>query len=467
MTRTRTTAIVAAAMMAAYLLSTSSLSFAEPITSGDPTRAAAAKTSDQPREVTEAAALFKQNNAEGALKLLKEAVKKDPDLPPAHVIMAEWFAQMNSPVGMRAALERAVVDTPNDPEPYVLIGNVAMTERRVTEARLCYDKAESLVPEWKGSAKRREIVLPQLQNGLASTCEARNDWAGAKKHLEAWLKLDPKSVTALNRWAHCLFEEKDPRGALDKLREALKIDPDSLTPEAVLGQWYARAGDQDNARKWIVAALAAAPQNVKTQLVAAQWYFEMGQLDQAKEYADAAYRLDPKNLDAMNFRGLIALFQKDYRKAEAYFEAAMEKAPDQMKFAASNNLALALAEQSDESKKAYAMDLASKNFSKYPRMADAVSTLGWVLYRRGQLDDAEKVLRNLATSGSVNADSAYYLACVLKDRGQNDAARLWLESALKSPAPFQHRDEAKALLAKLPPATKKADSGKTSAAPSK
>ena len=47
----------------------------------------------------------------GALKLLKEAVKKDAELPPAHVVMATWFAQSNVPMGVRAALERAVVES--------------------------------------------------------------------------------------------------------------------------------------------------------------------------------------------------------------------------------------------------------------------------------------------------------------------------------------------------------------------
>ena len=68
-----------------------------------------------------------------------------------------------------------------------------------------------------------------------------------QKHLEAWLKLDPKSVPALQRLAQCLFQQKNVEGALARLKEAAKIEPDMLTPEAVVGQWFARTGDQKNA----------------------------------------------------------------------------------------------------------------------------------------------------------------------------------------------------------------------------
>jgi Tfp pilus assembly protein PilF len=203
----------------------------------------------------------------------------------------------------------------------------------------------------------------------------------------------------------------------------------------------------------MVAALNAAPRDAKTRLVAAQWAWETGQLDEAKQQADAALRLDPKYLEAKILRGVIAMFQKDYKAAEVYFESAHQQSSKD--FAASNNLALALAEQNDEPKKAYALDLANANAQKYPRMIDALSTYGWVLYRRGQLDDAEKVLRAVATGGSLTADTAYYWACILKDRGQEAVAKQWLESALRSPAPFLHREEAKALLAKLSETPKK------------
>ena len=167
----------------------------------------------------------------------------------------------------------------------------------------------------------------------------------------------------------------------------------------------------------------AAPKDAKTRLVAAQWAWETGQLDEAKQQADAALRLDPKYFEAKNFRGVIAMFQKDYRTAEAYFESALQQAPKDLKFNASNNLALALAEQDDESKKQRALGLADDNVQKYPRHGEARSTYGWVLYKLGRLDEAEKALQAVVTGGSYTADTAYYYACVLAGRGHEAEAK--------------------------------------------
>lgn len=440
--------IAALVAVVACILWASQQSVAEQIPS------AAASAAEQPEspEAKEAAELFKKGDHDGALKLLKELVKKDPNLPPAQVIMARWFLQTNVPGGMRVMLEQAVTASPDDPEVYVMMGGLAIAEGRVTEAKLLFEKADSLAANWNGNAKRKQALLPQIQAGLAQACEAHEQWAEAQKHIENWVKLDPKSADALQRFARCLFQQKNIPGTLEKLKEASKVDPQLLTPEAILARWFAQSGKPKDAETWIIAALNIAPKDARTRVVAAQWAFENGRLEDAKKQAEAARRLDPKSFDAKIISGLVAYFQKDYRTAETYFQSALNDAPNELKFAASNNLALALIEQNDEPKKAYAYDLASKNASKYQRRADALSTYGWVLYRRGQLDDAEKVLVAVARSGSMTADAAYYFACVLKDRGQDVAARRWLEGALRTAAPFQHREEAKALLQKLPEA---------------
>ena len=113
--------------------------------------------------------------------------------------------------------------------------------------------------------------------------------------------------------------------------------------------YYQQAGDQANAKKLMSAALKAAPDDLNTQLVAAQLAMENGQLEDAQNRAVAALRINPSSQDAKKVRGVAALFQKDYKAAEINFESAHLKDPDD--FAAKNNLALALVEQKDESKK--------------------------------------------------------------------------------------------------------------------
>ena len=58
------------------------------------------------------------------------------------------------------------------------------------------------------------------------------------------------------------------------------------------------------------------------------------------------------------------------------------------------------------------------------------------------------------SGGQASADTAYYLARVLEDRGKSTDARKLLDSALKATGMFFCRKDAQALFDKLPPAAK-------------
>jgi Tfp pilus assembly protein PilF len=419
-------------------------------------------TTEKPiQEIVDAVELFRQRDVEGALKKLKKAVKEHPDLPPAQVVLAEFFIRANLAPQAQGLFEQAVIDFPDDPEAYYLLGAFAIRDRRVAEARLLYEKAESLLPGLK-SAKRKKILEPQVLAGLAMTSSARSDWTDAQKKLEAWLKLEPESTGAMQQLAQNLLQQKNEQAALDYLVKAYKIDAKLLSPEASLAQYYAMSNQQDKAKQWMIAALNAKPKDIKTRLLATRWAFETAptleaeksaeRMTEAKKQADAAVKLDPQSVDAQFYRGLIALFQKDYTTAEEYFQNAHLLSPKD--FRVSNSLALTLIEQKSDEKRQRALEYAEDNARKYQKQAEALSTYGWVLYKLGRLDDADKMLRNAisVSGGSVSADTAYYLARLLRKKGGADnekAAKQWLERALATPVPFQNRDDAKALLEEL------------------
>jgi len=402
---------------------------------------AAAPAPPQMQEITDAVARFRERDAEGALKKLKQAFKKDPDLPPPQVILFQFFASANMGPGARNALEQAVKEYPNDPQAYAIFADIALRDRRITEARLLYEKANGLMPKFN-VAKRRQALEPQILAGLAMTSEAREDWTGARQFIEAWLKLEPKSVDALEQLGQCKLQQKDVQGALEDFVKAYKFaeekakadkktEVDLLPPEGTVAQFYARTGDQDKAKEWMKTALNAKPRDLKTRLLAAQWAFETGQLTEAERQSSAALQLDAQSLDGLVLRGLVALFQKNYRAAEQYFEKAHLLKPNS--FPASNNLALALIEQNNEDKKQRALEYAENNartYGKSNQASEAYSTYGWVLYKMERYEDADKALRAAISGGSFSADTAYYYARLLAKRGRDKEAIQLLESAL-------------------------------------
>ena len=412
-----------------------------------PTEKADLETTASRQEIDDAIERFKERDFEGALKLLQEVVKKDTDLPPAQVIMAQLFSQARVPLAVRDALEGAVRDAPDDPEAYIIMGDLAVRERRFTEAVMLYQKADELTVRFQGSAKRKVLLMPRILSGMASIDEAQQDWSEAQKRLEALLKLEPTSSQALQRLAHSLFQQQNPAGALERLKEAAKIDPKMLTPEAFLSQFYEQAKDRENAKRWMAEALRVAPKDLRTHLIAGQWTLETGQIQEAATQAAEALKIDPKSLDALILSGVVAMFNKDYTTAERYFETAHLQEP--RNFAAANNLALVLADQEDEAKQRRALEYAKSNVQRNPRSAEAASTYGWVLYKLGRFDEAEKAFQVAVSSGAVAPDTAFYIASLAYDRGRESQAQQWLEMALKSEGPFAMRRDAEALMEKL------------------
>ena len=423
----------------------SSASMAAPIAGADATAAPEANT--PPPEVIEAGNLFSTGDFDGATKLLREAVKKNSDLPPAQVITARMFMQMNMPAQARGRLERAVVEDRDDPTAYMMLGDFALHEGRIAEAELSFEKVRSLLPKFEKSAKQKEELEQGLCSGLASVGEARENWAEARKQLEALLKLDPTNAMAMQRLARCLVQQGKPTEALGMLQQAAKHDAEMLTPEAVLARMCEQAGDRENAKKYIARSLLVAPKNVKTRLVAARWAFDTGQLEEALAQTNTALKLDDKSLEAKVLRGMIAAFQKDYRTAERFSEEAHLQAPES--FVANNNLALALIEQKDDAKRRRASQYAWDNVQKYPKSPEALSTYGWVQYKLGKLDEAEGALCAAIQGAGFNPDTAYYLARVNVDRNREVEARALLKGAIEEPGIFAMRQEAKGLLDQL------------------
>jgi tetratricopeptide (TPR) repeat protein len=422
------------------------LAAAEPLAVDDLSTPPAA-SQEKIQEVVDAVELFRKQDVNGALAKLREAAQKYSKLPPAQVMLAQMYAQANQALGVRAALERAVMEDPQDPEAYVIIAGLDLQAGLVTEANLLFTKADELLKTFAKSPERKEALAPRVANGLSRVAEARRDWPTVQKHLEDLLKLAPKNAAAMQRLGAALFRQNKTAEALAQFKAAKEADPDNvLTPGATMATLYEEAGDHGKAAEWMKYALSQAPGDLRTRLVAGQWCLQTGQLDDAKQHAAKAIQIDPKSLPAKILRGVIALFQKDYKAAELYFETAHIASPGN--FPASNNLALALCEQNDDDKKRKALDYARNNARQYEQgsyAAEAASTYGWVLYNLGRLAEADRALRQAIAGGNRTPDTLYYYAQVAADLNRADDAKNVLESVLKTTRPFSKRDEAQSL----------------------
>jgi tetratricopeptide (TPR) repeat protein len=406
------------------------------------------KGPQRPAEIDEAIKSFRQQRYDEALKHLQAAAAKRNELPPARLMLAELFFSSNQPAVARAVLEQAAAEHPQHPVVYLVSARQALLEGRRADALVLYEKAAALADAKTWSDNQRRSFLIACRAGRASVAEQRKDWPAAKTAFAELLQLDPKNGPARERFARAIFFLNQHEEAHAQLQQAAKDDPSLKGAEINLGLLFLEKGDLEKAVKSMQLAVKQAPNDPRAHLELGNCLLQQGQLAQAKACADAAAKLDPDAKPLRVLRGLIALASKDFEEAERQYQALLQESPEDS--LARDKLALALVEQPSEAKHRRALELATMNVRLYPNAAWPLSTAGWVYYRLGRVEEAERALRAAISGPSTKPDTAYYLARMLSDQGRKEEARQLLELALQAPrGDFTFRQDAEKQLQQL------------------
>jgi len=402
-------------------------------------------------DINSAIARFRDRDIDGCRALLERARSNNPRLAPPGVMMSVLWLSVNQLQPARAELEDTSLKFPGDPEPYLMLGDLAFQDRRITDADVLFAKATQLTTAFTENAKRKRDFEIRCHAGSSAVAESRKQWSTAQEHLTAWLELDPDNASARQRLGIVLFQLAKPQEALEQFREARKLDSKAVYPELAMARLYDDAKQRETARKLIGQAIQSAPQDPAVLLAAAQWYVGQNDLAAATVNADHALKIDARSLEGKVIRGAIARVARDYETAEKFFNDAHVQSPGN--FPASNSLALVLVETDDKEPRQRALEMAEANAAMHregsPNQVSALTTLAWVYYKLGRREDAEKILAQITQNNQLTTDGAYYVAKLLADRGEKDRARKILEDVLANDAMFATRADAADLLASL------------------
>jgi tetratricopeptide (TPR) repeat protein len=402
------------------------------------------------QDVADAIQLFGSRDFTGALAHLESAKKSTPRLPPAEIMMAHLYLDANQPSAAIAHLEKAAGQWPKDPESYVLLAERAVSEGRVTEAGLMFEKAVKIVDAFADNPKRKQNLQVRTYLGWAAADETRGAWKEAQQKLEQLIKLDQKSAVGHERLGHVLFRSGNERGAYSEFQVAAEIDKKLLPPELAMASLYT---DKVRREKWLKAGLEKGLKDFRTQLAAAQFLLLDNQVEEAKARAEEALKLQPDSMDALLIVGLASRMLEDYKAAESHLSAAHLRSPTNP--TVMNHLALSLIELPDDVSHQRALQFAELNLRQSPNSVDFMATLGWINFRLKNLAEAERIFTAVLHSGSVSgtntmtSEMAYYLASVAKDRGKIPEAVKLLQDALNTEQPFAYRKKAQELLTQL------------------
>jgi tetratricopeptide (TPR) repeat protein len=411
------------------------------------------------RQIGDAIARFNQRDYDGASELLQAAVKANAQLPPANVLMARLYIAANSLDAARNALQKASIETPNDPEAFVALGEMAFSENRLVEAEPLLAKGLKLCDSYKANARREQLLRIRALAGTAAVQERQEKWAGAEQNLTKWIEIDPNNARARTRLGRTQFEQEKYREAYATFTQLYEKNDSVPRPEVNMALLYEQASRQpgkeqlrENAEKLMNLAVERMPEHLETRLAAAQWGLEAGRMDFAKTNAQAALQIDPDSLPAKIAVGVVARHEGDGDRAEELFTSAHLQSPGN--FAAMNHLALTLIERPEAEHRRRALEFAQVNARVYADLRQAMGreaavTLAWILFSMGREADAMRNLSAAVRAGSVTPESSYYAARILVARGGREPALDLLERLLQQRRAFLHRADAQQLLNKI------------------
>ena len=402
---------------------------------------------DEKAKFSSALDQFNRQDFAGALAALNDIYQSNPAARPPRVVLANWFAQLQNARATRLSLEMATDETPNDPEAYYALAEIAVREGELTAAELLTARGDQALAQYTGNQLRIKSMTRTSYSLKLAYSNARQRWSDAQNAVLGLIKTDGETAELDRAYARTLFQQNQDTKALQAFQRAEKLDPEgSLPADAAMAQLYAARGDYSSAKASLNAALEKNPKSPQVLTLSVIQALNENNLDEAYQLARRLYAED-KSAEVLKTYGKVALFRADYKGAEAAFQEATRINP--LDTDASSGLALALCEQEDAEKKQRAVQYAASNLQKRANNRDFLATLGWTLYKSGQVDEALKALQQSIADGQINAASAYYLAVILNERGQKDSAKQLLTAALGTQPPFAKRAAAEKLLAEL------------------
>ena len=382
-----------------------------------------------------AKAALADNDSLKAAKLLDQVLAENPKYPEAIVTRADLSIRSGQAGQAIAPLQQLLKDEPNSEPAQQLLAEAYRATGRFEEASQLFRK--QLAP---GNAS----ALPYFNLGVTKLQENKPE--EARQYFEKAAEIEPNNIVLVEQLVGLDIAKKDFDTAMRRVRQQMEKTPNYAPVYFVEGKIYAAQSDWPRAEASFKKAVDLDGNFEKAyQLLITTYLAE----DKVAEATTQLEELKKKNTTDPRPRLLLASIfqkQKNFAAARDEYEKLLAGSPN---FApALNNLAWLYADQFNDLNKA--TELAQKASSLQPADPSVADTLGWVLYKRGDYQQALTRLETSARNLPNNPAVQYHLGMTLYMMGKMDPARAALQKAVEAKDDFSGKDEARQRLALLP-----------------
>lgn len=365
---------------------------------------------------------------EKARASFKALVEADPKDTRSLFYLAEALNDLEQFDEADKIYQKLLEKTPADADVLASYGLSQIAQRKFDEAGKTF-KALLAVPDLADNLQvlaKTQLAFIELQNG--------NYAAALDQTRPILIFRDKPNAQAVNIALDALRRQKRYADAVTLLQPLVEKFASDPFVNARYVEMLLRAGDKDRAR---VAASTQARFGAKNTVAAAEAYIQAEQFDSAIGMLREALKTKPGELDLQFELGSALERSGDKKNAEQTFLGILEGHPEHA--ATLNYLGYMWAETGINLERA--AEMLNRAVKMEPRNGAYVDSLGWVYFRQGKLDLAEKYLTDATRLLPRDATVHEHLGDVLAKRGDFIRALDLYRAALTlEPEP---KDEAK------------------------
>ena len=391
-----------------------------------------------------------------AIAEAEHAIKADPDNPGPHRLLARIYvrnlSEVNAGNAQRDTIDKAIEQFKEilrlDPHD----GQSALWLARLYRFENEHDKAEETLrgvldrdPQNEGALEQMSQLLmdegrtpeaielltkaaamttsPTLFDLLGDAYSQSHEYAKAEDAYRKAVEGDPDELSHRKELAQTLLTQEKFPEALEEFKKLAIAEPESAENYLRLSQIYRHMNRFDEAEESIVKAKQLGPGNLEIVYNEALVYDAQGHYDDAAHVlADAIAGVRAANDSSGNPSALAILYEemgriyrekKDFSSAEKSYEELAKLGPESAKRA--QMLLIDTYRESHEIDRA--LSETQKAIKDSPKDRGLVVTYAILLGEKGQLDEADKVLRGLLT-GNEDDEDVYLDLAQVQERGK-------------------------------------------------
>lgn len=353
--------------------------------------------------------LLRAGESDQARVALQGLLEADPQDARTMFFLAEALNDLEQYAEAEALYRRLLESSPNDPDLLASFGLTQLGLRSYDEAEQTFRRllAVEAVPDNLAALARTQLGYIELQRG--------NYPAAIDAARPVFIFRDKPNNQAINIALEAYRKEKRFEEAAELLRPLTDRFPGDPFVNARYVEMLVRTGRSADARR---AASTAAKFGTRNVIATAEALIQAGEPSQAIAYVSQALKSRPDDIDLLFELGSAYERSGDHASAEKTFLRILDKNPDHA--ATLNYLGYMWADANKNLERA--AEMLVRAVGQEPRNGAYVDSLGWVYFRQGKLDLAEKHLSDAARLLPRDATVHEHLADVLAEQGKHERA---------------------------------------------